>query len=330
MHSMKIDEVARLADVSKATVSRVLNNKPDVNADTRERILAIMKKFNYKPNAMATAVSKRKNKTIGLIAPHGTEYIYTNPFYSQVFNGISSEIAKRSYYLMFCYSENGDYADVFQRNLVEGILLLSPGMDHQSLVDNLKEGGVPFVSTSLIPGLDKKHFIDVDNYHGACLAVEHLVSLGHSRIAIVNSFSSLMANKHRLAGYKDMLQKNGIPLDEALIREGAPSFESGLQAALSFDPVPTAVFACGDMLALGVMEGMRRRGLRVPEDVSVVGFDDISFAQDFGVTTIHQPCMDKGKYAVRMLISLIEDKPFAAPQLDLDLIVRTSTCAPSP
>ncbi len=330
MRDMKIDEIAKLAEVSKATVSRVLNNKPDVNPDTRRRIIELIRKFDYKPNAMATAVSKRRSKTIGLIAPHGTEYIYTNPFYSQVFHGMSNEINRRGYYLMFCYAGREDYTDLFQRKMVEGFLLLSPGMEHQPLIDSLKAAGAPFVATSLIPGLPDSQCIDIDNFQGACLAVEHLIELGHRRIAIVNSFSSLLANKLRFAGYQSVLHKHGIPLDDDLIREGVPSFENGLLAIASFDPPPTAVFSCGDMLALGVLEGARRRGLRVPEDLSVVGFDDISFAGDFGITTVRQPGMDKGKFAARALIDLIEGRPAkAAPKLEIELVVRNSTSQPA-
>ncbi len=325
MKHLTISEIASLANVSKSTVSRVINNKADVKPETREKVKAIMFEYDYKPNALATAVSKKKSKIIGLIALQGSEYIFTNPFYLRVVHGITSEINKQGYQLMFCYANKDNYIDVYHHYMVDGFILLSTGLNHMSLLDKFYEADAPFISTTELSYKNKTHFIDIDNYYGSKLAVEHLLSLGHTRIAFINSFSSLVANKERLQGYKDALKKRGIPIDKSLIKGGTPSFETGYDTIMSFETLPTAVFACSDMIAIGAIDAIRNRGKKVPEDVSVVGFDDIDLASNFGLTTINQPIFDKGVYAVRMLLGLIENKDYKIPDLPVELVIRNTT-----
>lgn len=324
---LTIDQIAEEAGVSKATVSRVLNNKPDVKAETRERIERIMSFHQFKPNAYAAAITKRKSRTIGLLAPQGTEYIYANPFFSKVLHGISVEVNSRGYYLMFCYVGHEDYVDVYQRNMVDGFLVLSPGTDHQRLIERLMEVQVPFVCTSVLPGLQAHQFIDIDNFSAARLAVRRLVALGHKRIALINSFSDLMANRERFRGYVAALEEASIPLDLSLIKEGPPTFENGYRQVESLESIPDAIFTCSDMEAFGAIEALKRRGYRVPEDVSVIGFDDVDFAANFGLSSVRQPIFDKGSIAASMLINQIEQKEINVPVLQVELVERNTTMA---
>ncbi|MEH7248148.1 LacI family DNA-binding transcriptional regulator [Neobacillus niacini] len=327
MKRITISEVAKLANVSKTTVSRVINNKPDISPETRKKVLEVMDEYSFKPNAYATAVSNRKTKTIGLITPQGTGNIYTNPFYSRVLHGIATEITEQGYYLMFSYIENDDYIDVFERHMVDGFVLLSPGVEDKKIVDKLKAINAPFISTTVLPGLDDHSYIDIDNYHAASIAVKHLLALGHKNIMIINSFSTLLSNKHRLKGYQDALKEKGIAPKEELIFEGEPIFETGFGIVMSQPELPTAIFACSDMIALGAIEAIKKRGKQVPTDISVVGFDDIHLAGNFGLTTIRQPILEKGKIAAKMLINKIEGKEIEVSKLEVQLIDRRTTKA---
>ena len=326
---LTIDEIAKKAGVSKATVSRVLNNKPDVKTETKERIEKIIGYYQFKPNAYAAGITKRKSRTIGLLAPQGTEYIYCNPFFSKVLHGISVEVNKRGYYLMFCYVSKEDYVDVYQRNMVDGFIVLSPGTDHQGLIKRLIEVNVPFVSTSVLPDLESHQFIDIDNRKAARMAVGRLLELGHRDIALINSFSDLMANKERFKGYLEALEESGIIFDANLVKEGPPTFENGYKQVLAMDHTPDAIFACSDMEAFGAIEALKTKGVGVPTDVSVIGFDDIDFAANFGLSTVRQPIYEKGVLAANMLIRQIEGKRVQSHSLEVELVERTTTMSRS-
>lgn len=325
MKNLTISEIASLANVSKTTVSRVLNNKPDVSSETKDRILSIIKQYKFKPNALATAISKKHSKIIGLIALQGTEYVFINPYYLKVLHGITTEINKLGYQLLVCYAKENEYIDLFNNYMIEGFILLSAGVNHMYLLDKFHKYNIPFVSTTELPDIYKSNSVDINNYYGAKVAVEYLLSLGHKRIAFISSFSSLVANKERLRGYKDAMKEYGVPIDDSLIREGTPTFDTGYETMKSFETLPTAVFACSDMIAIGAIDAITSEGKKVPEDVSVVGFDDIDLASNFGLTTVQQPIFDKGKYSVRKLISLIEHKKIKIPELPVKVIVRDTT-----
>jgi len=330
---MTIEEIAELAGVSKTTVSRVLNNKPDVNKATREKILQIISDNDFQPNAFAKAFSLQKSHSIGLIIPYETDYIFSNPFYIEVMRGVSTEINNRGYYLSICYPKDHNYVDMYKQKRVDGYILMSPGSYHSHIIESLYEVKAPFISTAHIPDYPDMISVDVDNYAGGRMITEYLVGLGHKVIAYIGKLS-VTSSTDRLHGYQDILKENGIIPDEKLVKiSNAGTSDSGYQIMkelLSETKDITAVFAASDIMTGGIIKAIKEAGLCVPEDISVVGFDDIPSSEyaDPPLTTVKQPAFQKGVEATKMLIDLIEDE--ISPEskiLDLELIIRKSTGA---
>jgi DNA-binding LacI/PurR family transcriptional regulator len=333
--TVTIGEIARIAGVSKTTVSRVLNNKPDVDPATREKILGLIAEYDFQPNAFAVAISQQKSRHIGLLIPHEAEYVFSNTFYTEVMRGVSTEVDNQDYYLVMCYAHEINYLDIYRQKRVDGFVLLSPGSFHHQIIQSLNASAVPFVSTAKVSDEENMVYVDVDNIYGAGLMMEHLISLGHRRIAYIGK-PTLQSSIDRLNGYRAALQKHGIPEDPSLeMIVNTSSAESGRQFTLELlqcELRPTAIFLANDVMAFGALQAIQEIGLRIPQDISVAGYDDIPFAKYVhpALTTIHQPAFDKGVHAARLLIQLLESK--IQPQITLlpvELVIRGST-GPAP
>lgn len=329
-----IGEIANLAGVSKTTVSRVLNKKPDVDPATREKILAIIDEYNFQPNAFAKAISLQNNRYIGLLVPHKVEYIFSNAFYTEVMRGVSTEVDARGYYLLICYAHEVNYLDIYNQNRVEGFVLLSPGSYHKGIIESLKAEKVPFVSTAKVTN-EEMVYVDIDNFHGGALMMEHLVSLGHRRIAYIGK-PSLISSIERRDSHKAILEKYALPYDLSLVLvSNNSSIKDGYentQQLLQLPIPPTAIFLANDIMAVGAIKAIQQAGLRVPEDISVAGFDDIPLASYSNppLTTVRQPAYEKGVAATRLLIQIIEKQETPCCELlDVELVVRGST-GPAP
>lgn len=330
-----IGEIARIAGVSKTTVSRVLNHKPDVDPGTRQRILDLIEQLSFQPNAFAKAISLQKSQHIGLIIPHNAEYVFSNPFYTEVMRGVSTEVDQRGYFLVLCFAHETNYMDIYRQKRVDGFVLLSPGSFHKHIIDSLNEEQVPFVSTAHISADEQMACVDVDNFYGATLAVEYLVSLGHRKIAYLGK-PTLKSSQDRLLGCQSVLQKHNLPVcPEWMVTTDESSINGGYTYTarlLQGGELPTAIFLANDVMAIGALRALHDRGLRVPEDISVVGFDDIPLAQYVTppLTTVHQPTFEKGVRAARSLILALESgQPAVSETLELALVVRSST-GPAP
>lgn len=326
-----IKEIAEMARVSKTTVSRVINGKPDVSHSTRARVLDLIKETNFQPNLFATGKTAQKINHIGLIVPYKTHNILSNQYYVDVLQGILDEVERCDYYLFFCYVQKKNYVEIYKQKRVDGFILLSPGALHHSIINELKKEGIPFVSTAKVLDRPDIPFVEVDNYRGAEMAVEHLISLGHRRIAFVGK-PSLTSNHDRLLGYQQTLELHGIQVDERYIqRVEASSVESGYEVMnqlLRMEAPPSALFSSCDIMAFGAMIAIQEKGLKVPDDISVIGFDDILLSRNMSpaLTTIRQPAAHKGALAARQLIGYLSSgtKPLSQ-LLDVELIVRAST-----
>ncbi len=329
-----IGEIANLAGVSKTTVSRVLNKKPDVDPATREKILSIIEEYNFQPNAFAKAITLQNSRYIGLLVPHKVEYIFSNSFYTEVMRGVSAAVDANGYYLLICYAHEINYLDIYKQKRVEGFVLLSPGSYHKTIIKSLKAEGVPFVSTAKVTNEDMV-YVDIDNFYGGSLVMEHLVKLGHKRIAYIGK-PSLISSIERMNSHKGVLQKYGLPYDPSLVlvTENS-SIEDGYEYTrqlLCHPNPPTAVFLANDIMAVGAIKAIQQAGLRVPEDISVAGFDDVLLASyaNPSLTTVHQPAFEKGFVATQLLIQMLEKQIIPAHQiLDVELVVRGST-GPAP
>ena len=328
---LTIEEIAKMAGVSKTTISRVINKKPDVHPDTRKKILEIIEENGYHPNLFATGKTSQKINHIGLIIPYTVESIFSNQFFVDVLSGILNEVEKRGFYLLICYVHKTNYVEIYNQKRVEGFVLMSPDALHRSIIHELQSVNIPFVSTSKLLNEPDILFVDIDNIKGARLAVEHLLSLGHKKIAFIGK-PTLTSNYERLSGYKQTLLENNIQIDDEYIQTiENSSIQSGYEKMMSLmelENPPTAIFSACDIMAFGAEKAVQERGKKVPEDISIIGFDDISLSQYMTppLTTIRQPSIEKGAIAASLLIdSLAEEKEQETRILDVELIIRNST-----
>jgi LacI family transcriptional regulator len=326
-----ISEIAKIANVSKTTVSRVLNNKPDVDSATREKILALISEYDFQPNAFAKAISLQRSQYIGLLVPHEVEYVFSNPFYTEVMRGVSTEIDRQGYFMVTCYAHQHNYLDIFKQRRVDGFILLSPGSFHKNIIENLAANNVPFVSTALISEEEKTPHVDVDNKAGAVMVMEHLISLGHRRIAYISK-PSLKSSQDRFAGYRQVMDQHNLSYGENCCPMArSSSVECGYentQKLLALPEPPTAIFLANDVMAIGAIQAVRESGRSIPGDISIVGFDDIPLGRYItpSLTTVRQPAFEKGLHAARILIEHLDRKaPLQSLILGVELVVRKST-----
>lgn len=331
--NITIGELAKIAGVSKTTVSRVINNKPDVDPATREKIHSLIAEYGFQPNAFAKAISQKQSNHIGLLIPHKAEYVFSNPFYTEVMRGVSTAVDEKGYYLLVCYAHEVNYMDIYRQKRVDGFVLLSPGSFHKHIIEALNVGSVPFVSTARILAEPEMTYVDVDNFKGASQLMEHLISLGHERIAFIGK-PTLQSSQDRLSAYQTVLEKAGIPYDpELALVTDTSSIESGHEYTLRLlrsQRPPTAIFLANDVMAIGAINAAHESGLRVPEDISIVGFDDIPFSNYTNppLTTVHQPAFEKGVRAAQLLIHLLETQERQESViLPLEMVLRRSTAS---
>ena len=330
-----IADIAREAGVSRATVSLALNGKPGVAPETRRRILEIAEKLHYQPNASARGLALQKTQTIGVIVPD-----IGSPFYAELIRGVEEEASRAGYYLMLLTtagkpSREEMYFRLLGEQRVDGIIVLTPRGD-EALLRRIQAKGFPLVVVDRdIQSADDVVEVVVDNFHGALEAMEYLLDLGYRRIGFINGVPGLQASQDRLRGYQVALQEHGIAPDPELIVAGDFQDSGGyraMQKLLSLEPRVEAVFAASDMMAFGAVRAIRERGLEVPQDIAVVGFDDIPVATYFDppLTTVRQPMAKMGAIACRLLLQEIRGETILERKVTLrtELVVRASTPSP--
>ncbi len=328
-----IKQVAHEAGVSIQTVSRVLNNRPDVSQETRQRVQKIIDNLSYQPYAIARGLATKRTYTLGLIASDFADY-----WFAQVVTGAEAEAHKHGYFFMLASTESNPqdepkFLRLLTERHVEGILFVRANcpsdLDH---LRNLQYSGVPVVSTGFYLPNSELSFIEVNNADGGQKATQYLLSLGHKRIAMITGPTELNSVKDRTRGYFQALEAAQIAPDPALVvsgetwlhRSGYAAMKELLRRGTQF----TAVFAHNDRLAKGAISALDEAGMQVPRDVSIIGYDDIPEAE-FGnppLTTIRQPMKEVGEAAANLLIRLIEDAN-ATPQQKLfntELVIRSS------
>lgn len=329
-------DVARLAGVSRTTVSFVLNNVPNahISEETRRRVLEAAKALSYHPNAAARALARRQTKTIGLVLCQSPDRVFADAFLPDVIRGVGQVARGQGFKVLLESVEDVTqpeaYIDLVRERRIDGIVLSGPRSDDAQLPRLLAEG-FPLILLGQLKGV-KVNFVDVDNINGAQKAVEHLIKLGHTRIGMITHAPlQYTASEDRLQGYKQALESHGIPCDEGLIRLGDFREESGyraMQELLHLAEPPTAVFVASDLVAFGAMEAIKDYGLRIPEDMAVVGFDDVPLARyvDPPLTTIHLPARELGAKASALLIEMINGRPLeqGAVLLKTELVIRES------
>jgi LacI family transcriptional regulator len=331
--NVTIFDVAQAAGVSYATVSRVLNNKAHVKPEKREAVLRAMSRLGYVANQQARSLAGGRSYVIGLLVPG-----LGNSYLGAIVRGIDDALDAAQYDLMLYTTHRRKtkepaYVAAITRGVTDGLLLVLP-RDPGAYLESLQRQRFPYMLIDHQGLGDYHHSIGAENFQGAYTATRYLIELNHRRIGFITGTPELGCSVERLAGYKAALTEFGIPIDPALIYEGDFQQPQGFEGTLTLlalpDP-PTAIFASNDEMALGVMEAARVRGLRLPEDLSVIGFDDITQAAQVHptLTTIHQPLEQMGRLAAETLLKLINDPTFVVERIVLPthLVIRQSCSA---
>ena len=324
-----IRDVAACAKVSHQTVSRVINNNEAVTEATRLKVTAAIKKLGYQPNAIARYMAKGSTKTLACFSPNLTDFTYAN-----IIEGAEYEARQSGYFLMSASAPDTDTFLTLATELVasrrtEGLLLINPFMDdrHTHLPKN-----APIVFVGARTSQDTLDSVFLDDQEAGRLATRHLVDLGHEKIALITGPIQEDCSRDRYAGYTEILQMNNIYFEPGLVCEGDWSATSGhnaVQSLLSQHIPFSAVFAQNDRMAIGAIQALREAGLSVPDDVSVIGFDDMPLASyyDPALTTIRQDTFCMGREAARLLIRAIEtpEKQRRHLCMPVELVLRKST-----
>jgi LacI family transcriptional regulator, galactose operon repressor len=329
-------DVADRAGVSRTTVSLVLNNVPgtQISDATRQRVLQAAKELNYVPEAAAQALASRQSQIVGLILIRTPDQIASDAFLTQTLDGLIKSIHKEDMRLLIDIIEpeyqEATYLRLMRAKRIDGILLSGPRYDDGAL-NALLENNFPTVLLGQLPG-SWFYSVDVDNRAAAYTAVAHLLKLGHKQIAcITNAPLSYTAAADRLAGYRQAIEDAGLPYDPALVRFGEFDSNSGylqmislLESSVEF----TAAFIASDLVAYGAIAAIREHGLRIPEDVALVGMDDLPVSRfiDPPLTTVRLPAIELARQAAEILFHLLQGKKPEQKQviLDTNLVVRDS------
>jgi LacI family transcriptional regulator len=329
--AVTIYEVAREAGVSTATVSRVINDRQHVREATRRRVEHAMDRLGYVANPQARGLAGGRSKVIGLLV-----YELGSSYFSQLIKGIDAAVTSIGYDLMLYTTHarrerEARHAAELASGPVDGLIIVL-AVDIRNYVDRLHRQRVPFVLLDHDSDVGGTTFITAANRQGARDGVNHLIALGHRRIGLITGTAGTSSARERLAGYRDALRDAGIEHDTSLVVKGDFLEDRGYQATeqlLRLEVPPTAIFTSADTAAFGALRALRDAGLRVPEDVSILGFDDIpeSSLVTPPLTTVRQPLKEMGATAVRLLRNLMDD-PEMTPrrtELETQLIVREST-----
>jgi LacI family transcriptional regulator len=331
--TLTIEHIAKLADVSRSTVSRVLNNHSGVRPAVRERVLQVIREHNYAPQAAARSLASSRTNTIGLLVPRSAAVSLADTFIAGMIQLLFESSAQQGYFLMLAMLTADMEPDFYDRILrgrhFDGLIMFSSDVDDPILPLLIKDGG-PLVVIGRHPYFVNVTSVDVENREGAHDAVGHLIELGHRRIGLINGQLQMEAAQARRDGYKQALLEAGIPIDAELMVEGFYSETAAFQATLKLlglPQPPTAVFSASDAMAIGVLRAVRHAGLGVPDDVAVVSFDDLPLAASATppLTTVHQPVSEMSAHAVRLLIEQINGQEgVTSVRLPARLIVRES------
>jgi LacI family transcriptional regulator len=330
---LTIEHIASLAEVSRSTVSRVLNNHPSVRPNVRERVLQVIREQNYTPQAAARSLASARTDTIGLLIPRSAAFSLADPFIAGMIQALFEASAQQGYFVMLAMltadMEPSFYERILRGRHFDGVIMFSSDIDDPILPLLIKDGG-PMVLIGRHPYFLNVVSVDVENREGAREAVAHLIAHGHRRIGLINGQLEMEAAQARRDGYKQALLESGIVIQPELMVDGFFSEEAAHLAMLKLLDLPqppTAVFAASDGMAIGAVHAIRQRGLAVPENVALIGYDDGPLAAYATppLTSVHQPIRDMGAHAVRLVVEQIRGTgPATSVRIRTHLMVRES------
>lgn len=304
-----IKEIAKLANVSQATVSKALNDRPDVSPETRQKIIDLAQKHDFVPNAFGKGLKSRATENIGVIFCREVQPLSGNPFYSRVLEGIEAEVAIQNYNLVLQLipeHQQDKLPKMVRQRQVDGLVLV--GIFQDEFIKNIISNGIPCIM------VDPKFMIEnccqilIDNEQGAFAATQYLIQKGHQRIGYISGDLERLSFKQRFNGYKKALTYNNIAVDNALIQTGG--LEKGyqhLKNLLALENRPTAIFAANDINAIHGYKAIQELNLKIPDDISIIGFDDIDLAKyaSPALTTVRVYKEELGSIAIRTLFQMI-------------------------
>ncbi len=330
---MTIKDVARAANVSVATVSRVINHLGNVDPETEKRVIETIERLNYFPNHSAKSLRTNSSNGIGIVISHDLDYFISFPYFVEFIHGMSAALSDLDYHLVISTEKKGktdSYLEIAAKGLADGLILFDV-MDGDERIFALKKFGIPFVVIGRPNNVGTYEYVDTDNEKGGFIATEHLFEVGCKRILFINGPKGHAATRYRLSGYIRAHKEKGIEYDERLVRyvEKNSDRENGYiltQEALkdlSFD----GIFVSGDFMATGAMAAIEEAGLRVGKDIPIVGFDDVPLSAmvNPSLTTVRQPINEVGKHAAMILIDMLNGKHVESKVLDVFLVRRNST-----
>lgn len=333
---LTISDIARLANVSKKTVSRVINHSGLVKPATRDRILRIVDKHGYQPDPQARALALRRSYLVALISDQ------PNPQYVvDIQRGILEAMNGTAYQLVIRPCDRGsptlydDICEIITHQKFFGVILTPSISEDDGLIGRLRQIECPYVRVAAVSLDTPENMIETHDYVGAAEAARHIAALGHERIAHIHGPDTFLSAAERLRGFRVGLAEYGLKLDKRYLLTGGYTFESGMDCGkhlLELSEPPTAVFCGNDEMAVGVYQAARRAGLRIPEDLSIVGFDDSPIATRIWptLTTVRLPIVHMGRIAAQLLISNLDRmamEPPSATSVMPSLLVRDSTAA---
>ena len=334
MPNVTIEDVAQRAQVSRATVSRVLNNNSRVDETLRARVLEAVQVLGYQPNHVARRLRARSSTVIGLIISD-----IQNPYFISVIRGVEDTSYTQHMSVVLCNSDEDVakqqlYLQLMESEHVAGLIIVPANSHDNAGLVRLKQAGIPIILLDRIVETLQVDAVKVDNVRGAYEAVNHLIVLGHQQIGMISGFKHLTTGDERYHGYRDALNAAGLPIDDKLVRFGDFKTESGYRLTrelMSAPNPPQALFVANNLMTLGAMRALRELGVRIPEDIALVGFDDMPWSGELfsPLTAVSQPTYELGQEAVQLLMRRISqpNAPYRTVVLQTQLIVRESSGA---
>lgn len=326
-----IKEIAKFANVSQSTVSKALNNRPDVNPETKRKICELAKEHNFVPNAFGKGLKSRTTENIGIIFCREPRPLSGNPFYSRVLEGIEAELVLNNYNLILHLipeNQQKNLPKMIRQRQVDGLILI--GTFQEQFIHDILANNIFVVLIDPKISINSCCQVLIDNEHGAFTAIQYLIQNGHKRIGFISGELERLSFKQRFDGYKKALEYNGIAFDKALIESGG--LEQGYEHVrnlLMLENRPTAIFATNDLNAIHGYKAIHEQNLRIPDDISIIGFDDIDLAKYSmpTLTTVRVYKEELGSIGVRMLLQMIhgENKSPNTTIVPTRLVEREST-----
>lgn len=306
-----IRDVAKKAGVSVATVSRVLNHPNTVSPTTMEYVLSVIKELNYTPNGLARSLALNKTNTIALLIPN-----ILNPLYMEIVKGVEDVAHKKGYNTLLCNTEENqkkeaDYIDMLIKRRVDGLILTASLLNKEE-IQQIKKQDITLVMIGKNKNVKHGSVVFTDYMLGGYIATKHLIEIGYKRIAHISGAVHQIENQEKRAGYEKALKENNLPVDKRYIVEGNNEIEGGYLAAkklLQFKCKPEAIFVANDLMAFGAIDAIKSEGLRIPEDIAIIGFDNIEMSAlvEPKLTTVTQPAYKMGLLSARLLFDHIEN-----------------------